>query len=680
MRKSLKVEGMSCVNCARAIEITLRKTEGVKSVKVSFELGRVDVEYDEKIVSEEKIVNKIEELGYRVVKEKEKRDEIALLLSLLASTFMFLTMLFPLPLKPELQLLVSTLIQFTVGLKFYTGAISTLRQGIAGMDVLVSLGTTGAYLYSVLSLFKLIPGYPMFETNVFLITFVRIGKYIEERARNKAVEGLREVLTLSFKKVKVLGEKGEVEKNVREVLRGERVVYRTGEQILLDGVVIEGEALVNESIVTGESIPVKKGKGDEVISGSLVEKGYIVTRVEKSFESSYLSQIKRLIEESLHEKPEIQKLSDKVSHYFVQVVILLSIITFVAWYLLSGELQKAVLFSLSVLVVSCPCAFGIAVPLTTAVGIYKALKKSLLVKKPSVFELVPKLRAVVFDKTGTLTEGKLKVERVELDEKYYPIVYAMEEYSNHPVAVALREFLKNKVRSKAKLENCEEVVGVGVRCGRFIVGKGSLWNLNGENGAMTVGFGTEDRLIGYFVLKDKLRDEAKEVIKFLKDKGIRVILLTGDREENARSVADELGIEEVISDVKPEEKREVIRELRKEGLVVGMVGDGINDSPALATADLGIAVSSGTDVAKVTGDVIIHNLLSLKELFLLSERVYGKIKENLFWALVYNALFIPVSAGIFYKFGVHLKPEFAGLLMSLSSVSVVMNTLRLLRD
>ncbi len=680
MKKSLKVEGMSCVNCARAIEITLKKTEGIKSVKVSFELGKVEVDYDEGKISEEEIIRKIEELGYKVVQEKGKTEELLLLFSGTSSIFILITMFFSFPLKFELQLLLSTLVQFTAGMKFYRGAISTLKQGVAGMDVLVSLGTTGAYLYSLLSYLKLIPGYPMFETNIFLITFVRLGKYIEEKARERAVKGLKEVFTLSFKKVKVLEGEKEIEKEVREVFKGEKVIYRTGEQILLDGVVLEGEALVNEAIITGESLPVKKKPGDKVISGSLVENGYLITKVEKPFSSSYINQIKRLIEEALHEKPAIHRLSDRVSHYFVQFVVLISLITFGVWYFTTGELQKAVLFSLSVLVVSCPCAFGIAVPLAVAVGIYKALKKGILLKKPSVFELVPKLQVLVFDKTGTLTEGKLKVEELKVEDKYLPVIYAMEEYSNHPVAKAIREFLKDKVKEKPKLEGCREIPGLGVECKDLIVGKGELWNLNGRNGAITVGFGTREKLLGYIVLRDKLREEAKEVVSFLKSKGLKVILLTGDTRENAQKIAQELGIEEIIAQVKPEEKKEVVESLKKKGFKVGMVGDGINDSPALATADLGIAVSSGADLAKVAGDVIIHNLRSLKELFTLSEKVYRKIKENLFWALVYNALFIPASAGLFYKFGIYLKPEFAGLLMSLSSVSVVMNTLHLLRD
>ncbi len=680
MRKDFKVEGMSCINCARTIELTLKKTPGIRSVKVSFELGRVSVEYDEEKVSPQEIARRIEELGYRVVEEKSKREEILLLFSGLSSILILTSMLLSFPFKYEIQAFLSTLIQFAAGLKFYRGAYTSLKQGVAGMDVLVSLGTSGAYLYSLLSYLHLIPGMPMFETNVFLITFVRLGKYIEEKAREKAIRGLKEVFTLSFQSVKVLVDGKEIEKNVREVFRGEKVIYRSGDQILLDGIVLEGYALVNESIITGEVMPVPKRMGDEVISGSIVENGYLITRVEKSFDSSYINKIRKFVEEALQEKPRIQRLSDKVSHYFVQFVIILALITFGIWYFIDADLQKATLFSLAVLVVSCPCAFGIAVPLAVAVGIFKAIKKGILLKKPSIFETIPKLDVIIFDKTGTLTEGKFKVEESKIEEKFLPVVYSMEEFSNHPIARAIREFLKGKVRNKVKLGRCKEIPGMGVMCDEYLIGKGELWGLKGQNGNIIVGFGTEDKLLGYFLLKDSLRKEAKEVVEFLKGKGLKLVMLTGDRKENALRMARELGIEEVIAEVRPEEKKGIVEKYKKEDLKVCMVGDGINDAPALASADVGIAVSSGTDLAKVAGDVIIHNLFSLKALFLLSEKVYRKIKENLFWALIYNTLFIPAAAGLFYKFGIYLKPEFAGLLMTLSSISVVLNTLRLLKD
>ena len=679
MRKTYRVYGMSCVNCARAIEITLKRTKGVKNVSVSFELGRVEVDFDEDVVSEEEIVRKIEELGYSVERKKDLEKPF-LIFSLLSSFFFLLGMLLSFPLKLEVQFLLSSIVQFTAGWKFYKGAYSSLKKGVGSMDTLVALGTTGAYLYSLLSYFNFINSTPFFETNVFLITFVRLGKFIEEKAKEKAIKGLKELVNLSFKKVKVLEGNREVEKNVREVFKGEKVVYRSGEQILLDGVVIKGEGLVNEAVITGEPLPVLKKEGDEVYSGAVLERGYIITKVKKTFESSFINTVRKLVEESLREKPQIQRISDKVSHYFVLFVVILSALTFLVWFIKTGEINKAVQFSLAVLVVSCPCAFGIAVPLAVSVGIYKAVKKGILPKKGSVFEVAPKVNTVIFDKTGTLTEGKLKVKEINVPKEYFEILYTMENYSNHPVAKAIREYLKPFVKEEAKLKGCEEILGVGVKCGEFIVGKGELWGKNSQNGVIRVGFGTKDKLIGEIILEDSVRKEAKEVVEFFKRRGIDVILLTGDTKENAKKIAEELGIKEVIANVKPEEKLNVIRKLQREGRKVCMVGDGVNDAPALAQSDLGIAVSEGTDLAKISGDIVIHRLLSIPEVFTLSERVYRKIKENLFWAFAYNVIFIPLATGILWNKGIYLKPEFAGLLMALSSVSVVLNTLRLIRD
>jgi len=679
MRKTYRVYGMSCVNCARAIEITLRRTKGVKDVNVSFELGRVEVEFDEDLVSEEEIVRKIEELGYSVEKKKDY-ERVLLGFSVISSLFFLASIFVNFPLKTELRLLLSTLVQFTAGWKFYRGAYSSLKKGVGSMDTLVALGTTGAYLYSLLAYFKLINSAPFFETNVFLITFVRFGKFVEEVAKKRATKGLKELVNLSFKKVKVLEGNKEVEKNVREVFKGEKVVYRSGEQVLLDGVVIKGEALVNEAVISGEPVPVLKKKGDEVYSGSIVEKGYIVTKVMKTFESSFINTVRKLVEESLREKPKVQRLSDKVSHYFVLFVVALSLLTFGIWYLNTHDLTRAVQFSLAVLVVSCPCAFGIAVPLAVSVGIYKAVKRGILPKKGSVFETATKVNTLVFDKTGTLTEGKLKVKEFNIPDEYFEIVYSMEHYSNHPVAKAIREYLKGKVKKEVPLNECEEVLGVGVRCGDYIIGKAELWGERSQNGIIRVGFGTKNKLIGEVILEDSLRKEAREVVRFFKEKGIEVVMLTGDNEENAKRIATELGIEKVIANVKPDEKLKVVKELQKDGKKVCVVGDGVNDAPALAQADLGVAVFEGTDLAKLSGDLVIHKLSSLPYVFKLSERVYRKIKENLFWAFAYNVTFIPVAAGVFAGKGIYLKPEFAGLLMAFSSVSVVLNTLRLLRD
>jgi len=681
MKKSYRVKGMSCVNCARTIEFALKRLEGVKSVRVFFELERLEVDFDPAKISEEEIIRRVQELGYSLEEDsKGGKEETLLLFSLVVSAVFLLSMFIDFPYELELQFILSTLVHFTAGLKFYRNAFQSLKQGVAGMDVLVALGITGAYLYSILAYIGFIEGKPFFETNVFLITFVRLGRYIEERAKERAVKGLKSFINLSLRKVKVLEGEKEVEKNVREVLKGERVVYRTGDEILLDGVIIEGEALVNEAVLTGESIPVLKKKGDKVVSGSLVENGFIVVEVERVFESSYINQVKKLIEESLKSKPSIQRLADKVSHYFVQGVVLVALFTFFFWFWAMGSIEEAVRFSLAVLVVSCPCAFGIAVPLAVSTGIYEALKRGIFPKKTSIFEVIPFINTVVFDKTGTLTEGNFKVERYEASsEEVLEKVYFMEQFSNHPVAKALRNFLKEKVKKGESLKDCKEIRGVGVQCGEYIVGKGELWGLTSA-GYQVVGFGTKDKLLAVFYLRDFLRPEAREVVKKLKELGLEVMIFTGDKEENALAIASELGVDRVEYELKPEDKLRELERLQRKGKRVLMVGDGINDAPALAKADVGVAVSGGTDLAKLSGDVIVNSIGAIPFLVILGRKVYKKIKENLFWAFIYNITFIPVAAGIFYKYGLYLKPEIAGILMSLSSITVVLNTLRLKKE
>ncbi|MDQ7037854.1 MAG: cation-translocating P-type ATPase [Aquificota bacterium] len=677
MRETLKVEGMSCVNCARTITLSLKKKEGVRDVKVSFELGRVWVDYDEERVTREEIVRAIEDLGYRVVEEEGKGDLQVLILSGLASFLILCLMIFKVPYSLYGQLFLSTLVQVIGGWTFYKGSYSSLRNGVANMDVLVALGTTGAYLYSLLTFLGLIPGSPFFETNALLITFVRGGRFIEERARKRATQLLKKLIGTQHSEVTLLEDGREVKKPVREVRKGEVFLCRAGDVVLLDGEVVKGSALVSEAVITGEPEPVRKKAGDKVVSGSVVEDGYIEVVAESIFEDSYLSKVSRIVDRALSEKPRIQRIVDRVSHYFVQGVIAIALITFFVWLEVGGNLQKAVQFSLAVLVISCPCALGIATPLAVAVGMSGALKRGILVKKPSVFEIVPRINLVVFDKTGTLTEGRFRVVRADLkDREALSIALSMEKGSNHPVARAIREFARERGAEETDLTGCSEIRGVGVRCGEYFIGESGSGN--GEFKEVVLRKGEE--VLAVFYLKDRIRKEAREVVKAVKDLGIKTFLLSGDRRHITEKVARDLGFDGFEAEVLPEGKKAKVEELQRMGYKVAMVGDGINDAPALARADLSFAVAQGTDMAKRTGDVVLlSGIRGVPVLLAFGRRVNGKIKQNLFWAFLYNTLGIPIAAGVFYKFGVFLKPEIAGLLMALSSVSVVLNTLTLTR-
>jgi Cu+-exporting ATPase len=387
MKVSLKVSGMTCANCARAIELTLKKLYGVSDVKVSFELGRVWVEFNEELLSLESIKEAIESLGYTVEGEEVKHYEPYILaLCWLSGAVVMLSMFWHNPWSVYLQALLATLVQLVGGFKFYRSAYYSLKARTGNMDLLVALGSTSALLYSYLALFKLIPEEPLFETSLFLITFVRTGKFLEERAKRKATESLRRMFGLQSLRVKVLEEGKEEEKGVYEVFIGDKIVLRTGDMVPLDCRLVEGKVVVDESMLTGESLPVLKEEGNLLLSGSVVLNGYGVARVEKSFAKSYVSLLIKLVESALVQKPKVQRLADRVSHYFVQFVIALSFLVFLLWFFKTGDIQRAITFSLAVMVISCPCAFGIAVPLAIMVGLIRAYQRGVLVKNPEAFE------------------------------------------------------------------------------------------------------------------------------------------------------------------------------------------------------------------------------------------------------------------------------------------------------
>ena len=667
---------MTCVNCARTISLVLKKKEGVKNVDVSFELGKVTVEYDDSKISKEEIVRTIETLGYRVVEEKS-HDAKVVLFSGFASLLILLSMALNIPYGTLFQLLLSTAVQLIGGWAFYRGAYKSLRNGVANMDVLVSLGTSGAYLYSLLAFLGVIPGSPFFETNALLITFVRGGRLIEERARKRTTSLLRRLMGVQHSEVTVIEEGREVRKPVREVRKGEVLLFRTGDMVLTDGRVLKGSALVSEAVLTGEPEPIPKREGDRVVSGSTVEEGYIEVVAESIYEESYLSKISRLVDEAISEKPKIQRIVDRVSHYFVQGVVLIALATLGFWLYATGDLQKAVQFSLAVLVVACPCALGIATPLAVVVGLSESLKRGVLVKKPSVFEVIPKIDLMVFDKTGTLTEGRFEVvEAKVMDPEALSVAYTAEKVSNHPIARAIREFARREGAKEIPLPDCREEKGRGVRCGDYFVGTREGKDSPFKEVVVKRG----EKTLALFFLRDKLREEAGEVVKEVKSLGIRTLIISGDRRDITRKVAEELGFDGFVAEVLPEGKKVEIEKLQRRGHTVGMVGDGINDAPALAQADVSFAMSQGADIAKQAGDVVLlSGIRGLVFALKFGRRVSSKIKQNLFWAFAYNSLGIPVAAGVFYKFGIFLKPEIAGLLMALSSLSVVLNTLTLTR-
>jgi Cu2+-exporting ATPase/Cu+-exporting ATPase len=564
-----------------------------------------------------------------------------------------------------LQALLATLVQLVGGFKFYRSAYYSLKARTGNVDLLVALGSTSALLYSYLAMFKFIPEEPLFETSLFLITFVRTGKFLEERAKRKASESLRRMFGLQSLRVKVLKEGKEEEKGVYEVFIGDKIVLRTGDMVPLDCRLVEGKVVVDESMLTGESLPVLKKEGDLLLSGSVVLNGYGIAKVEKSFTKSYVSLLIKLVESALVKKPKVQRLADRVSHYFVQFVIALSFLVFLLWFFRTGDIQKAITFSLAVMVISCPCAFGIAVPLAIMVGLIRAYQRGVFVKNPEAFE--KKVDILLMDKTGTLTEGKPKVKEVRSYGDYLDLAYSLSLKSNHPYSVAIREYCQSLGAKQISLKDCREEVGVGVFCEGYMLGKG-------KNGQTVLAH--DGKVLAEFYFEESIKESAKEVLEYFKRMGIEVILVSGDDEERVKRVAGQLNIEKWFAKRDPQGKLEILEELQAKGYRVAMVGDGTNDAPVLAKADLSFAMGSGTDVAKFSTDVILNSgSAGLKEFFELSQWVRRRIKQNLLWAFGYNILAIPIAGGVFYPY-LFIKPEFAGLLMALSSLRVVINSLR----
>lgn len=667
MRVSLKVSGMTCVNCARAIEISLKKLKGVEDVQVSFELGRVVVEFNEELLGIEQIKNVIESLGYRVESVKGKSRSLEILIFCWLSSLSIMALMFWHSQESlYLQAFLSLAVQLIGGYSFYKGAISSLKTKVGNMDLLVALGSTSALLYSFMSLAKVLHGEPFFETSAFLITFVKTGKFLEEWVKSKALKSLRELFSLQTKRVKVIKSGKEEEKSLQEVFVGDVLVLRAGDMVPVDCKLVDGSLEVDESLITGESVPVLKKEGEKLLSGTLVVSGYAKARVEKTFASSYANLLVRLVEETLSKKPKMQRLADRFSHYFVQFVVLLVVFVFLMWFLNTGDIQKAVSFSLAVLVVSCPCAFGIAVPLALTVGLFRSYKQGVLIKDPSALEKHPDL--IILDKTGTLTEGRPKLVGFKVyDENALSLACGLSKASKHPYSLAIRDFcLQNGIDAETPKE-CKEEAGVGVLCEEYLLGRS-------EEG---VALYKNSKKLAEFYFEDRVRQEAREVLSFLRSKGIGIFMLTGDSEAQARLVAEELKIEKFMARAKPEDKLKVVEDFQQKGLKVAVVGDGINDAPAMAKAYLSFAVGSGTDMAKRVGDVVLlRGIGGIKNFFEQRDNTIRRIKQNLFWAFVYNFLGIPIAGGLLYSKGIYLKPELAGLMMALSSLSVVLNSIR----
>ncbi|NIQ95553.1 MAG: copper-translocating P-type ATPase [Desulfuromonadales bacterium] len=715
-RLHFAVSGMTCANCAGAIEKKLAGVDGVESARVNLAAETADVAYDPQRVARTDIFDAVADAGFTPLPLDDGRDRSDEALRQL--NWLIFSAVLSLPIMPLMWLeplgrntvlvnaALASVVQFTAGLTFYRGAWTSLRNRSANMDVLVAMGITAAYGYSLLAAFEMwgVRGEVFFETSAMLITFIRFGKWLEARAKGKAGEALKKLLRLQADTARLLLDGTEKEIAAVQVKSGDRIVVRPGEKIPVDGDIESGASSIDESMVTGESVPVDKASGDEVTGGTINRSGRLVVRATRVGEDTVLSQIVQMVEDAQADKAPIQRLADTVSNYFVPAVVACSAATFLVWYLVAdGGFLMAFNMAIAVLVIACPCSLGLATPTAIMVGSSVGLSSGILFKKASVLERVSYLDVLLLDKTGTLTTGEFAVTDVRTvegveEEAFLSLAAAAENVSNHPLARAVVRGAEERGLDIPEATEVNEEAGYGLTCRvdgyRLLAGNHRLMERHGvssdglaaavegflADGKTVVHVACDDRLLGVVALADTVKGNASEAVRRLGGLGLETVMVTGDRRAAAQTVADRLGIDGIEAEVLPGDKQDVVRRYQQQGRLVGMVGDGINDAPALAQADIGIAIGSGTDVAKETGDLVLvkSDVLDIDRSIRLGRKTLAKIKQNLFWAFFYNAVGIPVAAGLLYPaFGLYLKPEFAGLAMALSSVSVVSNSLLL---
>jgi Cu+-exporting ATPase len=714
----IPVSGMTCINCAKTIEKALNGREGVYSAVVNFASEQVTVEYNSEQISYVSIKKAITDVGYEVIETQKTSDvdaeskarqrhirrlKLLLLTSIALTIPIMLLMWIPvLPMEQNniLSFILATPVQFIVGWPFYVGAYKALRNKTANMDTLIAMGTSTAYIYSTVVTF--FPAYfhhamVFFDTSTMIITFILTGKLLDAIAKGRTSEAIRKIMGLQAKTARVIRNDAEQEVQVEEVQVGDIILVKPGEKIPVDGTIIEGYSAVDEKVITGESIPVEKKVGDQVVGATLNKTGVFKFKTTKVGKDTVLAQIIGMVEDALSSKAPVQRLADVAASYFVPAIVLIATISAFAWFFISGDYIFSLTVFIAVLVVACPCALGLATPTAIMVGVGKGAENGILIKSGEALETAHKLQAIVFDKTGTLTKGEPEVTDIVAlipEAQLLQFAAVAEKNSEHPLGEAI---VKKAVQQGISIENpgsFEALPGQGVQVTynnqQVLLGNRKLMQTNNidtnelevkmtaleEGGKTAMLIAVDGKFAGLIAVADTLKEHSGEAVHALQQMGLEVIMLTGDNQRTAAAIAKQAGVDRVIAEVLPDEKANQIKKLQAEGKVVAMVGDGINDAPALAQANIGIAVGSGTDVAVETGDIVLikNDLRDVVISIQLSRATMRKIKQNLFWAFAYNAALIPLAAGLFYPvLHVLFDPVWAAAAMATSSVTVVTN-------
>lgn len=732
----IPITGMTCANCAMTVERTLnKKVAGVVQASVNFAAERAQVDYIPTIINIDGMIAAIEKAGYGAIRPDEtfedaetaaRKTEIRDQTRKFLVGVIFTAPLFLLSMGRDfgvfglwshavwvnwLLLILATPVQFYTGRDYYTGGWKSLKNKSANMDLLVALGSSVAYFYSLsLLLYPPLGEHLYFETSAVIITLIKLGKMLESRTKGKTGGAIRKLMGLRPKTATVMEEGEESEIPLSQVKVGDVVIVRPGESIPVDGVVIEGESSVDESMLTGEPIPVDKGPGDTIAGGTINGEGRIKFEATGVGKDTALARIIRLVQEAQGSKAPIQALADRVSAVFVPAVIGIALLTFILWWVIGGEFVPSMIRMVAVLVIACPCALGLATPTAIMAGTGKGAEKGMLFKRSEALETATKLDTIVLDKTGTITIGKPSVVNVVVsdsfiknEEELLRIGASAERGSEHPLGRAIVNEAEKRGIGLSEPEAFVASRGLGIRArvdGQEVwVGKPDWFHEMDlylddvkdqivslqELGKTVMVVAVDEKLAGLIAVSDTVKPESGEAIEELHRHNLKVVMLTGDNNQTARAIGAEVNIDEVIAEVRPEEKSSKIKDLQAKGKKVGMVGDGINDAPALAQADVGLAIGTGTDVAIETGDVILAsgNLRGVARAIQLSKATMRTIRQNLFWAFFYNLILIPVAAGLLYPFEFmpsflrQLHPILAALAMALSSITVISNSLRL---